>query len=425
MNHGNDIRIGLVGCGHRAIVGFLRSLKEIGRARHVVALCDPNPQRLNYAAAFLGEPECRKCGDIDELLECPGLTTVIVAVPDYLHKDIVLRAFARGKDVVCEKPMATTIEDCRAMLEARGERQLRMAFNFRHHALSRKVKELIASGTVGRVLHVDMADIVSWQHGADYFRRWHRLKDRSGGLLVHKSVHSFDAVNWWLADRPRTVLGQSAKLFYLPHKQKGERCSSCAASTECGFYVDLTRDLPGQVAGIEGFYRQMYLEAEPYDGYIRDTCVFHRDNTVHDTYHTLVRYRGGALLTYSAVFYAPFEDRRGSIQGDAGRIDFSRAKGEVRVTAGPGGGCDALHRIFSDTAGHADADVSLMRSLFEPEQGVCAEATAEDGYWAVAVAAGANEAIAKGREVTLPDPGDGDPDAVASTVGREVAERLP
>lgn len=401
MTQGNVIRIGLVGCGHRGIVGFLRSLKEIGRAGHVAALCDANPARLSFAAAFLGEPACRTYTDTDAFLNHPGLTTVIVAVPDSQHKEIVLRAFAAGKDVVCEKPMATTLEDCRAMIAARGDRQLRVAFNFRHHALARKVKEIAASGAIGRVREVNLADIVSWQHGADYFRRWHRLREKSGGLLVHKSVHSFDAVNWWLADEPRAVRAQASRLFYLPEHQKGERCSACPAASTCRFHVDLNQDLPGQIAGIDGFYRHMYLDAETHDGYIRDTCVFHRTNTIDDTYQVLVRYRGGALFAYSAVFYAPYEDRQGSLQGDRGRIDFSRAKGEVRVTFGPERGRETLHRIFSDTAGHADADVSLMRSLFEPAAGLEAQATAEDGYWAVAVGAGANESIATTQEVIL------------------------
>lgn len=402
MKKSDDIRIGMIGCGHRGIVGFLRSLKEIGRAGHVVALCDPNPKRLDFAANFLGEAHCLKFTDTDQFLKCPGLTTVIVAVPDYLHRDLVVRAFAEGKNVVCEKPMATTIADCRAMIEARGQRELRVAFNFRHHAMASMIKEIVSSGAIGKVLQVELSDIVSWQHGADYFRRWHRLQKQSGGLLVHKSVHSFDAVNWWLDDHPDTVCAHACKSFYVPSRQKGERCSLCPAKAECKFYVDLNQDLPGQVAGIDGFYREMYLKAEPHDGYIRDTCVFHRENTINDTYHALVRYQRGALFSYSAVFYAPYEDRRGSIQGDQGRIDFSRAKGELRITSGPGSKPEEIRKITSDTAGHADADVSLMRSLFEPNAGDVCRATAEDGYWSVAIAAGANESIARGAEVILP-----------------------
>ena len=397
----NDIKIGMIGCGHRGIVGFLRSLKEIGQGKSVVALCDPNPKRLEFSAQFLGESGCRTFTDVDQFLQCPGLDTVIVAVPDYLHKDIVVRAFAAGKNVVCEQPMATTLTDCRTMIEARGSRQFRVAFNFRHHALARKVKAILESGVIGRVLEVHVSDIVSWQHGADYFRRWHRLYDKSGGLLVHKSVHSFDVVNWWLEDQPKAVSAQASKLFYVPVRQKGERCSLCTAKAECPFYVDLNQDLPGQMAGIDGFYRQMYLEAEQHDGYIRDTCVFHRDNTVNDTYHVLVRYQGAALFSYSSVFYAPYEDNTGSIQGELGRIDYSRSRGEVTVTSGPEQKEKVTYQITSDTAGHADADVSLMRSIFEPDESGSAQATAEDGFWSVAIASGANESLGTGCEVKL------------------------
>ena len=58
-------------------------------------------------------------------------------------------------------------------------------------------------------------------HGADYFRRWHREKDKSGGLLVHKSTHHFDLVNWWLASSPKTVFAMGGLRFYGRENAEG------------------------------------------------------------------------------------------------------------------------------------------------------------------------------------------------------------
>jgi len=69
-------------------------------------------------------------------------------------------------------------------------------------------------------------------HGADYFRRWHRYKDKSGGLLVHKSTHHFDLVNWWLGSRPTRIAATGKRVFYTPEmatklglQDHGPRCT--------------------------------------------------------------------------------------------------------------------------------------------------------------------------------------------------------
>ncbi|MEU1011273.1 Gfo/Idh/MocA family oxidoreductase [Streptomyces sp. NPDC005890] len=66
---------------------------------------------------------------------------------------------------------------------------------------------LLADGAVGEVLAVHFEWLLDVRHGADYFRRWHREKRHSGGLMVHKSGHHFDLVSWWLDDEPAEVFG--------------------------------------------------------------------------------------------------------------------------------------------------------------------------------------------------------------------------
>ncbi len=392
--------IGLVGCGHRGIVGFLESLKRIGRADAVGALCDGNPARLNFAWEILGAKNCRRYDNFTKFLAHPGMDTVIVATPDSTHAEIVKTCFKAGKHVVCEKPMATSMEDCRDMIRAQGNRQFRVAFNLRYNTVMKRVKELLLQGAVGEILQVESHDIVSWQHGSDYFRRWHRFMDKSGGLLVHKGTHNFDVVNWWVGRQPESVFARAAKNFYLPARQKGENCASCPEFSRCEFAIDLNEDVPGQFAGIPDFYRRMYVEGKKHDGYVRDACVFHRDNDVPDTYNVLATYAGNVHLCYTAVFFAPYEDRRFVIQGDAGRMEVSQHDRSIRILKRASGE-DCKIVIPAEAGGHGGADVNLMRSLFQQEALDHRLATAEDGYWSVAIAAGANQSIRGGKVVKL------------------------
>ena len=80
-----------------------------------------------------------------------------------------------------------------------------VTFNYRYAPKHQKIKELLMSGAIGRVTSVDFSWYLDTTHGADYFRRWHRLREKSGSLWVHKATHHFDLVNWWLDADPVEV----------------------------------------------------------------------------------------------------------------------------------------------------------------------------------------------------------------------------
>ena len=87
----------------------------------------------------------------------------------------------------------------------RTGRSLRVSFNYRYTPAYTRFRELVIQGVVGKPLAVDFSWILDTRHGADYFRRWHREKHNSGGLLVHKATHHFDLVNWWIDSYPHDV----------------------------------------------------------------------------------------------------------------------------------------------------------------------------------------------------------------------------
>ncbi len=82
-------------------------------------------------------------------------------------------------------------------------------FNYRYAPKHQKIKEILMSGAIGRVISVDFSWYLDVSHGADYFRRWHRLKSKGGSLWVHKATHHFDLINWWLDADPVEVSAQA------------------------------------------------------------------------------------------------------------------------------------------------------------------------------------------------------------------------
>ena len=144
----------------------------------------------------------------------PELLTITTV--DAFHSEYIVRALDRGIDVITEKPMVIDEKQCEAVLEAekRNKRKISVGFNYRFAPKHVKIKEILASNELGPIRSVDFHWYLDVRHGADYFRRWHRLKAKGGSLWVHKASHHFDLINWWLAADPVEVQAHGVRQKY-------------------------------------------------------------------------------------------------------------------------------------------------------------------------------------------------------------------
>lgn len=310
----------IVGLGSRGIGMFLLPLvREYADVAEVTGLCDINWRRLEVARERAGI-DVPIFTDFDEMLASVECDTVIVTSKDSTHHHFIIKALEAGKDAITEKPMTVDDEKCRAILEAEAKSPgaVRVTFNYRFAPYMTRVKELLKEGVIGRVHSVDFAWFLDTIHGADYYRRWHRRKENSGGLFVHKATHHFDLVNWWLDQEPVRVYASGRRNFYGPtREERGERCLGCQYASTCEFFVDLTQSQEG---------KSLYLDAESVDGYRRDGCVFSPEIDIEDTMGAIVNYSGGAQLHYSLHSFMPFEGWRVAFNGSKGRLEAGLAE---------------------------------------------------------------------------------------------------
>ena len=149
-------------------------------------------------------------------------------------------------------------------------------------------------------------------HGADYFRRWHRKLENSGGLLIHKATHHFDMVNWFIEQDPVAINAYGTRRFYGPTRdERSERCLTCKYKESCKFYLDITQP----------HYKELYLDCEDVDGYYRDRCIFSEEINIYDSMSLNVKYSGGAIMSYSLTAHSPYEGYKLSINGTGGRLE--------------------------------------------------------------------------------------------------------
>ena len=201
----------------------------------------------------------------------------------------------------------------------RTGQKLRVTFNYRYAPHNTKIKELIMNDAIGDVISVHFEWLLNTEHGADYFRRWHRDKRNSGGLLVHKSTHHFDLVNFWLGTTPETVFAMGDLRFYgreNAEKRGVEQFYSRSHGSEAA-----KNDPFGLDMASNPYMKAMYLDAEKEDGYFRDQSVFGDGISIEDTMGLLVKYKNKAMMTYSLNTFLPWEGYNIAFNGTKGRME--------------------------------------------------------------------------------------------------------
>ena len=308
-------RYAIVGTGDRAQGMWGRPLvQRYSDVLEFVGLCDINPKRAAIARDLIGVT-CPTFSNFDELCEKARPDLLMVTTVDAFHHEYIVKGLDRGLDVMTEKPMVIDEQQCQAVLDAekRNNRKIVVTFNYRYAPKHRTVKEVIQAGEIGRVLSVDFSWYLDVHHGADYFRRWHRLRNRSGSLWVHKASHHFDLMNWWLAADPVEVSANGSLRVYGKNGPfRHTNCRPCPHKKDCRFYYDMTTNATRM---------KLYAGAEDVDGYYRDGCVFREDIDIFDTMSATVKYSNDAIMSYSVNAHMPFEGYRVAFNGELGRLE--------------------------------------------------------------------------------------------------------
>lgn len=348
-------RYALAGAGARAqmyIEGILGAHRD--RAE-LVAIVEPNPVRAAHYADRIAEvgapaPRLATPEELEQVIRDERVDRVIICSRDDLHAELIVRSLEAGADVVVEKPLtidaasAARIEDA---VERTG-RQVVLTFNYRYSPRNSALRQVLQDGTIGQVTSVDFSWMLDTNHGADYFRRWHREKRNSGGLLVHKSSHHFDLVNWWIRSQPTRVFASGGLRFYGADNARtrglGERPARGTHDGGDLFELDLRTD--ERLAAL-------YLDAEEHDGYKRDLDVFSQGITIEDNLALVVDYASGATMSYSLNAHSPWEGYRVAVNGTLGRVELEVVE-RGAVLAGEG-----LHPHIDPSLSGSDGTTSL------------------------------------------------------------------
>jgi predicted dehydrogenase len=382
---GRRTRYLILGVGGRAGAYLDAILGAQADVAQLVAIGDTNKGRADRAAAIAATrlsndrpPVTFAPDDLEDVIAREGVERVIVTSPDFSHADFIARSLRAGADVIVEKPLTIDEAGCRTINAAMAatDRVVTVTFNYRYSPRNSALKSLLLAGEIGQVTAVHFEWLLDTAHGADYFRRWHRDKANSGGLLIHKASHHFDLVNWWLDDIPERVFASGGLRFYGASNARARGIGgrpdrgSVGPHSDDPFVLDM-RD--------NAQLRELYLDNEVYDGYLRDRDVFDEGITIEDNLSLVVDYARGTSMSYSLNAHSPWEGYRIGLTGTTGRIELEVVERSA-VELDP-----AAERVVDPSTGEApiagdDLRPIGHRLLVQPMWGRAREAAIEEGF---------------------------------------------
>ncbi|WP_228853316.1 Gfo/Idh/MocA family oxidoreductase [Aegicerativicinus sediminis] len=420
------LKVVLVGTGIRGTSFWgQRLVQEYSEILEFVGLCDNNPGRLEFGRKFIGTT-CPTFLDFDEMLDKTKPDLIIVTTVDSTHHQFIIKGLESGYDVLTEKPLTTDETKAQAILNAERSsgKKLIVGFNYRWSPYATKIKELLATNTIGKVTSVDFHWYLNTYHGASYFRRWHGLKDKGGSLWVHKATHHFDLVNWWLDSDPAEVFAYGDLEHYgVNGPFRGPNCRDCQHKTKCEYYFDITKN---------EHLMNLYVANEKHDGYIRDNCLFREEIDIYDKMSAQIKYANNVSVNYSLTTYSPFEGWRIAFNGTGGRIEASldipydkkvevsqaemHAK-EMEQNALEDTSTESIivHKLWSDyetitvateRGGHGGGDARLHEKIFvspDTEDEFGRSAGIRDGIMSVLIGIAARKSIESGDPIKISD----------------------
>ncbi|MBD3648513.1 MAG: Gfo/Idh/MocA family oxidoreductase [Pseudomonadales bacterium] len=214
----DNIRVGLVGCGGMGRY-IARLTQQQSNQVEICGLYDPDENSVRRTRETLGK-QIPAFDSIDGLLET-DCQWVMIASWNAVHAEQTLAAFAAGKHVFCQKPLATNLDDCLAMRSACRDsgRSFAIGFTLRYSPHYRKLKELISGGVIGDVISLEFNETLDFNHGGYIMGDWRRLAGNAGSHLLEKCCHDIDIVNWLVGSRASRVSSFGGRNFFNPENE--------------------------------------------------------------------------------------------------------------------------------------------------------------------------------------------------------------
>jgi predicted dehydrogenase len=373
------LRAVIVGAGSRGNRVFAELMATQNLGFLVSGVVEPDAARRAAFRARYAVAEARCFATLEEFFAAPRFSDVaFVCSPDQTHFAIARDLSEQGHTIVLEKPAATTLAECVALLEIqrRCRNAIFVAHGLRYAPFFRAVKALLDGGSLGEIRHVHLTEHVGhWHFAHSYVRGQWRRADQAAPIVLTKTSHDLDILQWLINEPVRSVTSHgSLSAFRAANAPPGAtpRCVDCPLQESClysatRFYLDERPEWPYDVilgGGVDSRERRRQaIETGPYGH-----CVWLNDNDVCDNQVVLLEFESGKLATFSMHAQTADNTRELRVFCDQGEISGNLRRGELVVSRFSGQKDELLPEVVAlpeTTDSHGGGDLELLRALYE------------------------------------------------------------
>lgn len=370
------IKLGLIGTGGRLRGIIRRLLREAPPGSiQVAAAYDPDPKSLLALESDCG-PGFERMPSEEALTGHSDIDWVFIGSWNVFHARQAIAALQAGKNVFCEKPLATTLEDCLAVKAAVEKTGRLFAFGLvlRYSPHYQKIREMVQGGSIGRIISFEFNETLGFNHGGYIFGNWRRKTKNAGSHILEKCCHDLDLMNWITGDLPIRVASFGGRDFFIPaHEHHVARIGLSSS-------------------GVPAY--ETWPDSDR-------TNPFGGDADIMDNQVAILQYAQGVRATFHTNCNAGIPERRlylcgteGAIRADAitGLIEWQRIGHATQIEQIPTG----------VAGGHAGGDEIMARGLVETLlHGKPPLASVDDGIRSAAVAFAIDQAVQEQRVVDV------------------------
>ncbi|KAG2158803.1 uncharacterized protein EDB93DRAFT_1237632 [Suillus bovinus] len=382
------VTLAVIGCGQRG-TNYAKYALDHPKNCKVVAIAEPRPNTRDIFAHNHKLDRTLVFNDWQELLKASADTiqtigkrladAVIVAVQDYMHCEVVSAFAAQGYHILCEKPMATNLQDCLEMEKAVKNAGIIYGCGhvLRYSPYSKAITEVVRSGQLGELINVVHIEPIGYFHFAHSYVRGHWKKESESSFsLMTKSCHDVDILCHWLSPAIPTRVSSFGSLQHFRKEKKppaagaATRCLECSIEQDCPYSAkkiylepvsrgDTHWPVSTIVDGIPDIENIVdALRNGPYG-----QCVYESENDVCDHQVVNIEYSSGATVSFTMVAYTSLICERqtrlhfthGEIVGDMNNFTVT----DFRT------GHKTMHHPKNEGGGHGGGDLGLIRTFVE------------------------------------------------------------
>lgn len=404
----------LIGAGSR---GMIYGSWAVKHGIEIAAVAELRPDRLQHAGEQLNVAENMRFACADELFAQGKLgDAAIVATQDQDHFGHVMQALDLGYDILLEKPISPSPREC-LLIEEKAKalgRKVTVCHVLRYTNFFGKVKEILDSGELGKIVSIKHSENIGNYHMAHSFVRgnWRR-EDESSCIILAKSCHDLDLLLWY-TDAHCTKVASFGSLSYFKESNapagSAARCLDCPVAENCRYdarkaYLPVLGSWPADVVCLEQTEEAM-LEALKTSPYGR--CVYRCDNDVCDHMSTIFEFDDGVTATFSLTAQTNRIHRNMHIMCEDGELIADDGLGTITVNHFSSNGATTYEtrtiKVVNGPSGHGGGDAGVISEFTDSLLGKAeTRSTISRSVESHLMACAAEESRKTGKVVVLED----------------------